>query len=151
MSGSRSCLPSSSFCSASVSLWYAHSGVVVFHYPIRGQKETRLCPYCYGSILGPSYSCHLNLSPCDPMPPPPLLPPVTSPVLLISWFPSTLNAPTPPRLVMCTCDIPFPCRPSGSARCRGCLPRWRHWTFTDLPYPTGSSHPDSTVDRKSVV
>ena len=31
---------------ASVSLCYAHSGVVVFHYPRRGQKDTKLCPYC---------------------------------------------------------------------------------------------------------
>ena len=44
-------------------LWYAHSGVVVFHYPSRRQKDTRRCPYCYGSILGPSYSRHLILYP----------------------------------------------------------------------------------------
>ena len=79
----------------SVSLWHAHSGVVVFHYPSRGQKYTRLCPYCYGSILGPSYSCHLNIAPRETTTPP-LRPPVTSPGLLLSWIPSSLNASTSP-------------------------------------------------------
>ena len=59
-----------SYWTTSVSLCHAHSGVVVFHSPSRGQRDTRLCPYCYGYILGPSYSRHLTISPHDPTPPP---------------------------------------------------------------------------------
>ena len=59
-----------------MSIWHAHSGLVVFHYPSRGKTDTRLCPYCYSCILGLSYSLHLTLSPRDPTPPPP--PPLSS-------------------------------------------------------------------------
>ena len=89
---------------AYMSIWHARSGVVMFRYPSRVQKDTRLCPYCCGSVLGPYYSYQLTLSPRDltpppppPPPPPPLRPPVTSPGLLLSWFPSSLNAPTLPQ------------------------------------------------------
>ena len=77
------CMSYSSSCPASMSLWHAHSGVMVFHYPSIGQKDTRLYPYCSGSILGPSHSRHLTLSPHDPAPPPPLRPPVTYMGLLL--------------------------------------------------------------------
>ena len=53
----------------SVSPCNSHSGVVVFRYPIRGQRYTKLCPYCYSSILGPSKSCRHTLSPRDPTSP----------------------------------------------------------------------------------
>ena len=86
---------------ASVYLWHTHSGVVVFYYLCIGQKDTRLCPYCYGSILGLSYSCHLTLSPRDPTSPPP--PPPSSHIsgsspLLIPLYP---KRPDPPPARSC--------------------------------------------------
>ena len=53
-----------------LSLCHDHRGEVVFNYRSRIQKNTRLCPYCCGSILGSSYIRHLTISPLDPTPPP---------------------------------------------------------------------------------
>ena len=58
--------------------------------------------------------------------------------ILLSWVTSIKNAPTSPHPVPRACALPFPCRPSGSARCWGCPPRRCQWTFTALPSPTGS-------------
>ena len=62
------------FFFSGIGLWHTHSGVVVFHCLIRVQKGIRLIPYYCGSILGPSYSRDLTLSPLDPTPqtPPPV-------------------------------------------------------------------------------
>ena len=62
---------SSSSWTASVFLWHAHNVVVVFHYRIRVQKYTRLCPYCYDSILGPFYIFHLTIFSRNPTSLPP--------------------------------------------------------------------------------
>ena len=105
-------ISSSSSSPASVSLWHGHSGVAVFHYPSRGQKDTRLCTYCHGYIIGLSFICHFTIYPRDPTnaPPPPLLLPVTSPGLLLSLFPSSLNTLTipPPDPVQFFSPFPLP-------------------------------------------
>ena len=96
---------------ASVSQWHSHSGVVVLPCPGRDQKYTILCPYFCGSILGPYYSRQLTLSPSDPTPPPPPPPPpVTSKDILLSWVPSSLNAPTvpPPGTFRLFSPLPLP-------------------------------------------
>ena len=51
-----------------LSLCHDHRGEVVFNYRSRIQKNTRLCPYCCGSILGPSYSRQFPLHPRDTPP-----------------------------------------------------------------------------------
>ena len=101
---------------ASVSPCHVHGGVVMLHYPSRGQRDTIICPYCYGYILGPSNSCELTLS-SHVSTNPPLRPPVTSPDLLLSLVPSSLDSPTLPRPVLCACALPFlaaPLAPLGS-------------------------------------
>ena len=82
---------------ALVSLRNAYSGVAVFHYLSRGQKDNILCCYCYSSIIGPSYILHVTIYPRDrTLAPPPSALQVHLRVFSSPDYPSSLKSPTLP-------------------------------------------------------